>query len=438
MTSSWHWIAISALLFAIACMFVWAKQFFRGRLQWFEDFNFSWRGWSIRGGIRIRRDGDDPPGNDLEPTNISKGVSMADPIDASRQAKQKYEAVPSIRAVNTTGRRESEEQAGSTGSTTVPVNLVDEIVIPVVAEEVYIETQRVERSRVRIHKRVETREEAVETPSRREAIVIEHVPINTLIEEEVLPQIREEGDVLIIPIIEEVLVPQNRLLWRENVCVSKNRTKENFQQTIILRREVVDIDRISLDDDSSSASSTVAATGGSSGAEKAFANNITPVSAEVNLTDVTQATQVTEPLPSSPLQASSSGEEVVIPVIVEELNVTIRQVARAKVRVHKRVEVKEESVEAPVIHESVVVERIPVNEFIEDSIPQVSDEGDVLIIPVIEEILTLEKRFLLREEVRITKNRTMETHVQKVLLRREVVDVERIELKHSDSTGAVS
>jgi uncharacterized protein (TIGR02271 family) len=351
---------------------------------------------------------------------------MADPIDASRRARQEHEAVPGTKDVSIAGRRESEEQAVSTSSTAARVNLADEIVIPVVAEEVHIETQRVERSRVRVHKRVETREETVEAPSRHEVVVVEHIPFNTIIEG-VMPEIREEGNVLVIPVIEEVLVPQNRLLWRESVRVSKNRTTEHLRQTITLRQEVVDIDRVELGDDSSSATPTVASAVPTPEAEKGFVKNLLSSSAKVNSAGTTQAAAM-KTNPSTRSQPSS--EEVVIPVMVEELNVTTRQVARARVRVYKRVETKEESVETPVIHESVVVERIPVNEFIEDSIPQVNDEGDVLMIPVIEEIFTLEKRFLLREEVRITKNYAMETNLQKVTLRREVVDVERIEPKN--------
>ena len=52
-------------------------------------------------------------------------------------------------------------------------------------------------------------------------------------------------------------------------------------------------------------------------------------------------------------------------------------------------------------------------------------EEDTLIIPVLEEVLVVEKRLLLKEEVRITKRE--ETHTpQRVTLRREEAAVERI------------
>src|SRR5262245_18627137 len=46
-----------------------------------------------------------------------------------------------------------------------------DIVIPVVAEELTVDTEQVARSRVRVTKRVESREEVVETPGVRDDVV---------------------------------------------------------------------------------------------------------------------------------------------------------------------------------------------------------------------------------------------------------------------------
>ena len=129
-----------------------------------------------------------------------------------------------------------------------------------------------------------------------------------------------------------------------------------------------------------------------------------------------------------PKETEGITEEVVIPVIAEEITVQTHQVARAKVHVHKRVETREEVVDAPIVHEEVVTDRIPINRLLEDEVPETRHEGDVLVIPVIEEVLVTEKRLLLREEVRVSKRRTTESAAQTVTLRREVVNNERIEL----------
>lgn len=121
-----------------------------------------------------------------------------------------------------------------------------ELVIPVIAEELNVETHRVDRGRVRINKRIESHEEVVDTPLVREEVVVERVPINTLVEGEA-PAIRDEDGVLIIPLVEEVTVVEKRLLLREEVRVSRHRTTTSTPQTVVLRREVVDIQRDEFD-----------------------------------------------------------------------------------------------------------------------------------------------------------------------------------------------
>jgi uncharacterized protein (TIGR02271 family) len=77
----------------------------------------------------------------------------------------------------------------------------------------------------------------------------------------------------------------------------------------------------------------------------------------------------------------------------------------------------------------VVIERVPINRVVEAPIAARSEE-DTLIIPLLEEVLVVEKRLLLKEEVRITK-RQVETHMpQRVTLRREEATVE-----HSNQEG---
>jgi stress response protein YsnF len=57
--------------------------------------------------------------------------------------------------------------------------------------------------------------------------------------------------------------------------------------------------------------------------------------------------------------------------------------------------------------------------------PAVRQEGDTTIIPVLREVLVVEKRYELVEEVHVTKKKTVVPHVQEITLRKEVVEVER-------------
>lgn len=118
-------------------------------------------------------------------------------------------------------------------------------------------------------------------------------------------------------------------------------------------------------------------------------------------------------------------ESVVVPVMVEELNVQTRRVQTGAVRLTKRVHEHEEVLDNPLWHEKIEVERIAVNRPV-DSPPSIRHEGDTTIIPVLEEVLVVEKRLVLKEEIHITKRR-VETHVpQRVTLRREEATVERV------------
>jgi uncharacterized protein (TIGR02271 family) len=120
------------------------------------------------------------------------------------------------------------------------------------------------------------------------------------------------------------------------------------------------------------------------------------------------------------------GEGRVIPVIQEELDVTLRQVERGGVRIHKRVEEREEFVEQPTYREEVSVERVAIGRPIDKEFGPYK-EGDTLIIPVLEEMLVVEKRLVLKEEIRVTKRRIDEVEQARVVLRQEHVDIENLD-----------
>ena len=88
--------------------------------------------------------------------------------------------------------------------------------------------------------------------------------------------------------------------------------------------------------------------------------------------------------------------------------------------------------------EDVVVERVPINRPVEGAPPEPREENGMLVIPVLEEIAVVEKRLVLREEVRVTCRSTTTTDSRVVTLRREVADVERVGPKPLGTTGAAT
>jgi stress response protein YsnF len=116
----------------------------------------------------------------------------------------------------------------------------------------------------------------------------------------------------------------------------------------------------------------------------------------------------------------------VVPVVAEELEVATEEREGARVRVRTHVEEREEAVSHDLSHEHVEVRRVPIGRYVDE--PQrVREEAGLLVVPVHEEVLVVEKRLLLKEEVHLTTRHETRRETEHVRLRRERADVERIE-----------
>lgn len=115
--------------------------------------------------------------------------------------------------------------------------------------------------------------------------------------------------------------------------------------------------------------------------------------------------------------------EIRLPLLEERLKVDIRQVDLGEIDVHKTVESVEETWFEPVDHEEVEIERVKVTRNI-DAPEQPHEEGDWLVIPVIEETLVIRKQLVVVEEIRIRKHRVTEQQEIRETVRREHASVE--------------
>lgn len=117
-----------------------------------------------------------------------------------------------------------------------------------------------------------------------------------------------------------------------------------------------------------------------------------------------------------------------LPVVQEELHVGKRVVETGRgVRLHKTVSEEVWRVDDLLREQTLDIEHVPVNTWIEGDAPGNRYEGNTLVIPVLEEVLVVEKRLRLKEEIRITA-RSHETPVsERVVLRREQVNTERFD-----------
>jgi stress response protein YsnF len=114
-----------------------------------------------------------------------------------------------------------------------------------------------------------------------------------------------------------------------------------------------------------------------------------------------------------------------IPVVEEELRVERRSLVTGKVRVRSVVDEVEQLARATLDEEQVQVTRVPVEREVTER-PTVRHEGDVTIVPLLEEVLVVEKKLILREELHIRRLVTQQEVEVPVTLRKERAVVERV------------
>jgi stress response protein YsnF len=83
---------------------------------------------------------------------------------------------------------------------------------------------------------------------------------------------------------------------------------------------------------------------------------------------------------------------------------------------------------------SVEVERVPIGRVI-DAVPAVKDEGDLLVVPVVEETVVVERRLVLKEELHIRRVHTTERYRDTLKLRYQTAEVTRIPAQKPTTDG---
>ena len=116
-----------------------------------------------------------------------------------------------------------------------PADLADETVVPLLTEEVAVSKQVVETGRVQVARVTHQREQLIDELLARETVEIERAPIGQHVE--AMPAVREEGDTIVVPIVEEVVVIERRLFLKEEVRIRRLRSTERHQESVTLRHQ---------------------------------------------------------------------------------------------------------------------------------------------------------------------------------------------------------
>lgn len=120
------------------------------------------------------------------------------------------------------------------------------------------------------------------------------------------------------------------------------------------------------------------------------------------------------------------GRDPVLTVAEEQLEVSKRKISEGSVRVRLETETFEELARADLERGIVDVKRVKIDKLV-DRAPATRTEGDVTIVPVVEEVLVVEKRLMLKEELHIRTHTETTTIEQPVTLRRQRATVDRLD-----------
>jgi stress response protein YsnF len=131
----------------------------------------------------------------------------------------------------------------------VPIDQVqpngqDKLVVPVIREEVQVEKRIVDTGRgVRIHKTVAELPCHIDERLLRDEVEVSHVPVDRIVPLDAAPATRYEGETLVVPILEEVLVVERRVRIKEELRITRTRREEHHAETVMLKSEQVSVER---------------------------------------------------------------------------------------------------------------------------------------------------------------------------------------------------
>ena len=104
----------------------------------------------------------------------------------------------------------------------------------------------------------------------------------------------------------------------------------------------------------------------------------------------------------------------------EELRAGVREREAVQVSVRKRVRTERESIVVPKRREEVSVDRVPVNEPASEG--QIGE--DEVSVPVVEEEIVVEKRPIVKEEIRVRKDVVQDEEIVEEDVRKEEIDID--------------
>jgi stress response protein YsnF len=116
------------------------------------------------------------------------------------------------------------------------------LVVPVIEESLVVDKRVVDQGGYRIVKSVDVREEVVDEALVAHTVNVERRVIGRLLPSMEVPASRQEGDTWIVPVVEEVLVTEKRLMLKEELHIRRTESTTRHLQKFSLRSENVAVE----------------------------------------------------------------------------------------------------------------------------------------------------------------------------------------------------
>lgn len=125
---------------------------------------------------------------------------------------------------------------------------------------------------------------------------------------------------------------------------------------------------------------------------------------------------------------TTAGHVETVELLEEVLRVAKRQVETGRVQVSLLTDTEQREIRETLKTRRVEIERVTVDRQLQpgEAMPQSRTEGDILIVPIVEELLVVEKRLVVTEEVRIRIVHDHEEVTHTVPVRRQRAVIQRL------------
>jgi uncharacterized protein (TIGR02271 family) len=119
---------------------------------------------------------------------------------------------------------------------------VGETHFPLYAEDLTVSKRQIEGDMVQVSTITRENESFVDETLNHTRVQIDRIPVGRQVD--AVPPVRQEGDTTILPVVEESVIVERRLILKEEIHIRRLHVSERHQEAVILRKQEAVITRI--------------------------------------------------------------------------------------------------------------------------------------------------------------------------------------------------